>query len=53
MAGRGGGRGGRAIIRGRRLFLIFWSKGGDYSREAINRRTAIFRENTVCERIKL
>ena len=39
------GRG--AIIRGRRLFLIFRSKGGDYSREAINRGTAIIRGNTV------
>ena len=42
---RGGGGG--AIIRGRRLFLIFSSKGGDYSREAINRGTAIIRGNTV------
>ena len=32
---------GKAIIRGRRLFQIFRSKGGDYSREAINRVTAI------------
>ena len=41
-----------AIIRGRRLFLIFSSKGGggggcDYSREAIHRGTAIIRGNTV------
>ena len=30
------GVGGGAIIQGRQLFLIFPSKGGDYSREAIN-----------------
>ena len=36
-----------AIIRGRRLFEIFPSKGGDYSREAINQGTAIIRGNTV------
>jgi len=27
---------GQYIIRGRQLFQIFLSKGGDYSREAIN-----------------
>ena len=27
---------------------MFLSKGGDYSREAINRGTAIIRGNTVC-----
>ena len=37
--------GGGAIIRGRRL--LFPSKGGDYSREVINRGTAIIRGNTV------
>ena len=43
---RGGGGG--TIIRGRRLFQIFLSKeGGDYSREAINRGTAVIRGNTV------
>ena len=31
-----------AIIRGRRLFEIFPSKGDDYSREAINQPTAIY-----------
>ena len=36
------------IIRGRRLFQVFQSKGGDHSREAINRGTAINRGNTVC-----
>ena len=43
LAGRGSkeenmarGVGGGAIIQGRQLFLIFPSKGGDYSREAIN-----------------
>ena len=40
-------RGGGAIIRGRRLFLIFRSKGPEYSREAINRGTAIIRGSTV------
>ena len=30
------GGGGGAIIRGRQLFQIFLSEGGDYSREAIN-----------------
>ena len=35
---RGGG-----IIRGRRLFQIFRSNGGNYSREAIDRGTAIIR----------
>ena len=46
---RGGG--GVAIIRGRRLFLIFSSKGGDYSREAINRGAAIIRGNTVLHKM--
>ena len=32
----------------RRFFQMFLSKGGDYSREAINRGTAIIRGNTVC-----
>ena len=40
-------RGGGAIIRGRQLFLIFSSKRGDYSREAINQGTAIIQGNTV------
>ena len=31
-----------------RLFLIFPSKGGDYSREVINQATAIIQGNTVC-----
>ena len=44
---KGCGGGGAAIIRERRLFLIFPSKGGDYSREAINRGTAIIQGNTV------
>ena len=37
------------IIRGRRLFQIFLSKegGGDYSREAINRGTAVIQRNKV------
>ena len=39
--------GGRAIIRGRQLFKIFRSRGGDYSREAINRGMAIIQGNTV------
>ena len=39
--------GGGKIIRGRRLFQIFLSKGGDNSREAINRGTAVIRRNTV------
>ena len=44
---RGGGAG--TIIRGRRLFQIFLSKegGGDYSREAINRGTAVIQGNKV------
>ena len=42
--------GGGGIIRGRRLFLIFRSKGDDYSREAINRGTAIIRGNTYANR---
>ena len=44
------GRG--AIIRGRRLFEIFPSKEGDYSREAINRGKAIIRSNTVVSVLK-
>ena len=36
-----------AIIRGRRLFKIFPSKVGDYSREAINQGTAIVRGEFV------
>ena len=45
---REGGRGGwGTIIRGRRSFKIFLSKGGDSSREAINRGTAVIRGNTV------
>ena len=40
----GGGWGAAVIIRGRRL--LFPSKGGDYSREVINRGTAIIRGNT-------
>ena len=40
-----------AIIRGRRLFLIFSSEGGDYSREAINRGAAIIRGNTVLHKM--
>ena len=39
--------GGGKIIRGIRLFQIFLSKGGDNSREAINRGTAVIRRNTV------
>ena len=35
-----------AIIWVRQLFSIFPSKGGDYSREAINRGTAIIQGNT-------
>ena len=45
-----GERGGAGtIIRGRRLFQIFLSKegGGDYSREAINRGTAVIQGNKV------
>ena len=45
-----GERGGAGtIIRGRRLFQIFLSKerGGDYSREAINRGTAVIQRNKV------
>ena len=44
------GRGERAVIQVRevsRLFQIFRSKGADYSREAINRGTAIIRGKTV------
>ena len=37
---------GGTIIRGRRLFEIFQPKGGDYSREAINRGTANIGGNT-------
>ena len=39
--------GGGAIIRGRQLFQIFPSEGGDYLREVINQGTAIIRGNTV------
>ena len=39
--------GGGGIIRGRRLFQIFPTKGGDYSKEAINRGTVIIRGNEV------
>ena len=42
-----GERGRGTIIRGRRLFQIFLSKGGDYSREVINGGTAVIRGNTV------
>ena len=45
-----GERGGAGtIIRGRRLCQIFLSKegGGDYSREAINRGTAVIQGNKV------
>ena len=38
--------GGETIIRGRLLFYIFPSKGGDYPGEAINRGTAIIPGNT-------
>ena len=41
------GWGGGTIIRGRRLFETFPSKGSDCSREAINRGTAIIRGNMV------
>ena len=44
--GQTGGAGG-GIIPGRRILYIFLSKEGDYSREAINRGTAIIRENTI------
>ena len=43
----GGGGGGRLLEEGD-YFKYFPSKGGDYSREAIN-RTAIIRENTLLE----
>ena len=39
--------GGETIIRGRLLFYIFPSKGGDYPGVAINRGTAIIRGNTA------
>ena len=45
MGGVGGG--GRLLEEGD-YFKYFPSKGGDYSREAIN-RTAIIRENTLLE----
>ena len=48
--GGGGGGGGVAIIRERRLFQIFPSKGGKYSREAIDQGTAIIRGNTVSKK---
>ena len=45
---RGGGGGGRDYSREVIILkLIFSSKRGDYSREAINRGTAIIRRNTV------
>ena len=40
------GRGGR-LFKGADYFKYFRPKGGDYSREAINRGTAITRENAV------
>ena len=43
----GRGARGEAIIRGRRLFYVFPSKGGDYSRNAFNRGTATIRGNAV------
>ena len=43
----GGGGGGRLLEEGD-YFKYFPSKGGDYSREAIN-RTAIIRENALLE----
>ena len=43
--GQTGGAG--EIIPGRRILYIFLSKEGDYSREAINRGTAIIRGNTI------
>ena len=43
--------GGGAIIRGKQLSEIFSSKGGDYSRKAINRERAIIRSNTVVQRL--
>ena len=45
--------GGVAIIRGRRLFLIFLSEGGDYSREEINRGTTIIQGYVVCSDVVL
>ena len=42
-----------AIIRGRRLFLIFLSEGGDYSREEINRGTTIIQGYVVCSDVVL
>ena len=47
---RKGGGGGGAIIRERRLFQIFPSNGGNYSREAIDQGTAIIRGNTVSKK---
>ena len=44
-----GERGG-AIIRERRLFQIFPSNGGNYSREAIDQGTAVIRGNTVSKK---
>ena len=45
MERRVGGGGALAIILGRRLFQIFRSKGGDYSREAIkNEGRLLFEE---------
>ena len=40
---RGGGR----LFEGGDYFKYFGQRGGDYSREAINRGTAIIRGNTV------
>ena len=47
---RGERGGGGAIIRERRLFQIFPSNGGNYSREAIDQGTAIIRGNTVSKK---
>ena len=44
-------KGGGGIIRGKQLSEIFSSKGGDYSRKAINRGRAIIRSNTVVQRL--
>ena len=45
-----GERGGGGIFRGRRLFQIFPSNGGKYSREEIDQGTAIIRGNTVSKK---
>ena len=47
------GWGGVAIIRERRLFLIFLSERGDYSREEINRGTTIIQGYVVCSDVVL